>query len=92
MVQVIAKVLATPGELTHNFSRIWVQQQLVRIEPVTGMRFIRPMRSQTIDQTGTGAGKEAMKNPVIRTEQIEPLQFTRPGSVEQTKFNTLGVL
>jgi hypothetical protein len=77
--------------LAYDLSRVGIQQQLIRIEAMTLLRFIRSMHSVTVNGAGTDACDIAVPDFVRVLGQLDPLELPLAIAVEQTQLDFGGV-
>ena len=72
-------------------SGIRIEQELVRIEAMTGLRFVGAMGTEAIDQPGPGIGKVTVPDLVGAFRQVVAHDLAPPGRIEQAELQARGM-
>ena len=90
MVEAIAEQSIVPDQRPPQPAGIGVEQQLVRIEPVTGIRRIRSMNPIAVKAPRPDAGEIAVPDLVCELRQRDPL-LVPAAIVEEAKLDLRGI-
>jgi hypothetical protein len=80
-----------PAQTPVDAPRIRIEQQLMRIESVPGLRLVGSMGAITIEQARTRIGQIAVPDFIGELRQREARDLASPRRIEQTKLDPLGM-
>jgi hypothetical protein len=83
VVHLVGEQFRTPTQLADKLPRIGIDQQLVGIEAVSGLRFERAVDAIAINGAGAGGRKIPVPDLVGVLRQLNPLQFGLAAVIEQ---------
>ncbi len=92
MTELITVLDVFQTELADDLAGIGIEQQLVRIEPVTALWRIRSMCPKAINQPGAESRQQAAENAILRAFQVIAAQLARAIAIEHAKFDAHGVI
>jgi hypothetical protein len=78
-------------ERFHDFARIRVEQELVRVEAVAFGRPPRAMHPKAVDEAGAHVGQLAVPHVLSGCRQAVAGQFVQAAGVEHAQVHRLGV-
>ena len=87
----VAEARGIPLQLAVMRARVRIEQQLVRIEAMTGRRLVRPVHAIAVQRRRTDAGHVAVPDLVGVLGQLDPLQLAVARRVEQADLDLGGV-
>ena len=71
-----------PDELAGVSARVGVEQELVRIEAMSGLGLERPVGAEPVERAGADAGDVTVKNFVGVLGELEPVDLASVGRIE----------
>ena len=74
-LHLVAEYRRVPLELAGMSHRVGIEQQLVGVEAVSGLRFIGPVHPIAVDRTRADVGQIAMPDLIGVLRQFNPLQL-----------------
>jgi hypothetical protein len=91
MLELIAEQFGPPAQVPDQLLGIGIEHKLVRIEPVTRVRFVRTMNAVGVDRAGTTGRQIAVPDFVCIFRQLDPLELGFTVLVEQAELDFGGV-
>jgi len=92
MPAAVAEVLVAPFEAADDLAGVRVEQQLVRVEAMPGLRRVRTMRAQAVDEAGARAREVPMPDAVRMARKPVPANLALAVVIENAQFDKAGVL
>ena len=81
-----------PAQDTGDVARVWIEEQLVRIEPQPLVGPIGSVHTIAVERSGTRLGKVAVEHLVAALANTYALQLAAAGRVEDAKIDGLAML
>ena len=91
IVQVIGKVGFVPLDVARQLARIGINQQLVRVKPVSVFRIVRAINPVAVQRPRPQAWYLAMPHLMGVLRQRQPGNFLRTALIVQAQLHALGV-
>ena len=85
------EVLVGKLEAAEDLARIWVEQQLGRVEAMPLVWPPGAVRAQAVQQAGFGPGQIAVPHVTASARQAQPCRLLLAGAVEQAQIDGLGM-
>ena len=91
MVNLITKMLGTPLVRSDDLPCVRIQQKLVRVEPMSGVRLVRTTGAQSVYQTGASPRQKSVENAILRSYQTQPRLFHSTTGIEHAQVYRISV-
>ena len=91
MLQLVAEQFGPPAQVPDKLLGIGIEHELVRIEPVSRVRFVRTMNAVGIDRARTTGRQVAVPDFVSIFRQLNPLELGFTVLVEQAELDLGGM-
>ena len=88
----VAILQLAPVDAADDRFGIGVEQQLVRVEPLTMLGLVGTVDPIAVQQAGAGIGQVPVPDPVGLFGQRQAFKFALPAGIEQAEFHAFGVL
>src|SRR5450631_964795 len=79
-----------PGELAAEPLAVGVDQELVRVEAVPGLRVIGPVHAIPVELAGLSVGQITVPDILRALRQSDAVELALSGRIEQAKLDLLG--
>ena len=80
-----------PPQIAGDLLGIWIEQQLVGVEPMAVLRLVAPVRTKTVDQPRSRTGQVAVPHLISPFGQLEPRQFLATRFVENAQIDLVRI-